>query len=114
MFFFYSRWITSASCTLRLFCQTANPSRWLIKIVSFILNIYAPSVFAIKKDPNVVNGSRHLFSIIKRARDHLTIKEEFGSFMVTILNNSYFLLQEHVTLGKVSFLGADSLLPFLC
>ena len=73
--------------------------------MAFILNVYAPSVFTIRKDPNVVNGSRHLFSIIKRARDHLTIKKEFGEFMAIILNNSYFLLQEHITLGKFSIQG---------
>ena len=68
--------------------------------MAFILNVYAPSIFAIRKDPNVVNGSRHLFSIIKRAREHLTIKQEFGEFITIILNNSYLLLQEHITLGK--------------
>ena len=68
--------------------------------MSFILNVYAPSIFTIRKDPNVVNGSRHLFSIIKRAREHLTIKKEFDEFITIILNNSYLLLQEHITLGK--------------
>ena len=66
------------------------------------MNIYAPAIFAIKKDPNVVNGSRHLFNIIKNAREYLVIKDEFDGFMTTILNNSYFLLQEHVTLGLLS------------
>ena len=70
--------------------------------MSFILNVYAPSILATRKDPNVVNGSRHLFSIMKRGREHLTIKKEFDDFIAIILNNSYFLLQEHITLGKLS------------
>ena len=68
--------------------------------MAFILNVYAPSILAVRTDPNVVNGSRHLFGIIKRAREHLTIKQEFDEFITIILNNSYLLLQEHITLGK--------------
>ena len=50
-----ARWITCASNTLRLFCQTKRPSKWLKKAVAFILNVYAPTLLAVKNDPNVVN-----------------------------------------------------------
>ena len=67
IFLFFLRWITSASCILRLYAQTKNPSKWLVKMVGYILNIYAPALFTIRKSPNITNGSRHLFNMIQLA-----------------------------------------------
>ena len=33
------------------------------------MNVYAPTIFAISRDPHICNGSRHLFDMFKWARD---------------------------------------------
>ena len=80
----------------------------MIKIVEYILNVYIPTLLEVKKEWNIVNGSRNLFNLLKRGREFFAEdKERKDIFMNTILNNSYFLLQEHVTLGLLS----DTRLP---
>ena len=77
-------------------------------IVCYILNVYIPTLLEVKKNCNIVNGSRNLFNLLKRGREFFAEdKERKDIFMNTILNNSYFLLQEHVTLGLLS----DTRLP---
>ena len=80
----------------------------MIKLVEYILNVYIPTLLEVKKNCNIVNGSRNLFNLLKRGREFFDDdKERKDIFMNTILNNSYFLLQEHVTLGLLS----DTRLP---
>ena len=35
----------------------------------FIMYVYAPTIFAISRDPHICSGSRHLFNMFKWARD---------------------------------------------
>ena len=93
---------------MRIFCQTLKPGKYLLLIVGYILNVYAPTLFEVKKNCNIVNGSRNLFNLLQRGRDYFAEdKTSRDIFMNTILNNSYFLLQEHLTLGFLS----DTRLP---
>ena len=55
---------------------------------------------ATKNDPNVFNGSRHLFDLLNRGMDFLTEEKELR--MHTIMNNSSFLHQEQITMSLLS------------
>ena len=81
-----------------------NGIKWKYFLTLSHLIVYAPTFFDVKKNPNIVNGSRNLFNLMKRGRELLRPidKKEYDDFMVIILNNSYFLLQEHITLGLLS------------
>ena len=81
-----------------------NGTKWKYFLTLSHLIVYAPTFFDVKKNPNIVNGSRNLFNLMKRGRELLRPidKKEYDDFMVIILNNSYFLLQEHITLGLLS------------
>ena len=100
---FILRWITCASNILRLYAQTVRPSIWLIKMVDFILNIYGPNYFNIKKNPNITEGSRHLFSMLSNAKELLQYNEtEYDIIKKIFLNNSYFLHVEHIIMGLLT------------
>ena len=71
-------------------------------MVGYILNVYAPALFTIRKSPNITNGARHLFYMITLARDFLKNKAEYYDYTNTIFNNIYFLTIEHVILGLLT------------
>ena len=71
-------------------------------MVGYIVNVYAPALFRIRKSPNITNGSRHLFYMIQLGKDFLKNKAEYFEYQNTIENNIYNLTQEHVTLGLLS------------
>ena len=87
---FYFRWITVASGALRLYFQTSHPSLGLRKFVAFIIQVYAPVSFSIRKDGHVTNGSRHFFNLIRAGLDHLKTIKERELFKESILNNNFF------------------------
>ena len=70
-------------------------------MVCFILNVYAPQYFNIKKNPNITEGSRNLFTMILNAKELLQ-PEEFEIIQKIILNNSYFMHVEHIILGLLT------------
>ena len=51
--FICCRWITAASSILRIYAQTVNPSKWLRKMVRYILRVYAPAYFDNKMNCNL-------------------------------------------------------------
>ena len=57
-----ARWLTKAIRILRLYVSTNNPSFNLVKLVSFILNLYAPAWFKIKSNPRAVDGAKNFFT----------------------------------------------------
>ncbi|CAH0391283.1 unnamed protein product [Bemisia tabaci] len=62
-------WLTTANRFLRLYVATETPSQNLIKIVEFIMKVYAPMWFLIKTKPSCTNGAPHLFKYITLIRD---------------------------------------------
>ena len=86
----FFRWITVASGALRLYFQTSQPSLGLRKFVAFIVQVYAPVSFGIRKDGHVTNGSRHFFNLIRAGLDHLKTIKERELFKESILNNNFF------------------------
>lgn len=60
----HSRWLTLAIRLLQLYTRTSAPSDGLRKIVRFIMQVYGPSWFAIKKASKFTNGPALLFQQI--------------------------------------------------
>ena len=71
-------------------------------MVGYILNVYAPALFTIRKSPNITNGSRHLFNMIQLGKDFLKNKAEYSDYKNIIENNIYHLCQENVTLALLT------------
>ena len=57
----HSRWLTLSIRLLQIYTRTSVASEELRKIVRFIMQVYAPSWFAIKKSPKFTNGPALLF-----------------------------------------------------
>ena len=70
-----ARWITTANNILILYMQSMNPSNELRLIVRIVVNLYAPSIFRIKKDFHVANGPKHFFHIFTLAKDLFKAKQ---------------------------------------
>ena len=64
-----ARWITTANNILVHYMQSFSPSNELRLLVRIVVNLYAPSIFQIKKDFHVSNGPRHLFNLFSLAKD---------------------------------------------
>ena len=62
--------MTTANRILRLYISTLDPSDIFIKIVKYVMLVYANGWFAIKNNPLCTDGTKNLFSIIKSIRDY--------------------------------------------
>ena len=82
-----------ASNLLRLYAQTSQPHKNLIKMVRYILNVYAPVVFDLKWHPHLVNGSVHIFNLLRNARQLLS-EEDLSVFHDSLLNNNFMMNHE--------------------
>lgn len=60
----HARWLTTANRILRLYVSSSYPSKNLITLVTFILNVYAPMWFAIKNQSHCYFGAVHVFNCI--------------------------------------------------
>ena len=67
------------------------------------MNIYAPQYFRVKNHPNITNGFKHLYQNVMDAKSYFQ-NDNIGweIFIDRILNNSYFLNQEHFILALLS------------
>lgn len=61
-------WLTTANRILRLYISCKKPSANLKIIVTFIVKVYVPCWFDIKKNPFIKDATRHLWLMIKRSR----------------------------------------------
>ena len=60
----HSRWVT-CQLLLRFYVSQANSTKNLSLIVEFVLKVYFPSWFDIKKNNKLTHGSINLYNIIK-------------------------------------------------
>ena len=95
----HARWLTTANRILRLYVSEANPTPSLLAIVNYIMAVYAPVWFSIKKQPSAIHGAQHLFALITKSRsmteEHRTIVEK------VIQNNAYFAHPENLLLAMI-------------
>ncbi len=64
----HSRWLTLAIRILSLYCKTLNPTVKLIKLVKYIIFVYGPTWFCIKKNSHWQDGPRNLYFLLDKLR----------------------------------------------
>lgn len=95
----HSRWLTMACRTLRLYVANKKPSWQLIAIAEFIIKVYAPVWFTIKKKPNCGAGAGHLLKMIMYSR---YLKPELRTIVDSCLKrNAYFAHTENLLLAMM-------------
>jgi hypothetical protein len=60
-----SRWLTTACRILRLYVSTSKPSEVLRFLVEYVVRVYAPVWFPVKKRPGCADGPRYLLKIVQ-------------------------------------------------
>jgi hypothetical protein len=64
----HARWLTTANRILRLYVSSAEPSENLVVLANFIVKVYAPAWFCIKKNSSCTDGAKNLFQTIVLSR----------------------------------------------
>lgn len=60
----HARWLTTVNRILRLYVSTLNPSTQLIKLTEYIVKVYAPVWFYIKRESSFKQGPSHVYKLI--------------------------------------------------
>lgn len=93
----HSRWLTTANRLLRLYVGTENPSEKLVSLVNFVLKVYVPIWFRIKKFSKCYDGASHVWSVISLSRClEQSVKDVIDP---VIQRNSYFAHPENILLA---------------
>ena len=100
-----ARWLTTANRILRLYISTLDPSDIFIKIVKYVILVYAKEWFTIKNNPLCTDGTKNLFSIIKSIRDYDI--NMFNIVKNSLNRNSFFAHSENVLLAMLADENAD-------
>ena len=85
----HSRWLTLAIRIMIIYTRSEDPRSELIKIVSFIVQVYCPCWFLIKLRHNFVNGPSNLFEQMKLIRS-TQARDVQEVAMKTVQHNAYF------------------------
>lgn len=93
----FSRFVTTACRVLRYYVSTDRPSRKLIALASFVVQVYGPMWFNIKSEDSIATSPKHLFEYIKLTREN-TEKTIQNIVFSVIERNSYFAHAENVLL----------------
>ena len=95
----FSSWLTTANRILRLYISTLDPSDIFIKIVKYVILVYAKVWFTIKNNPLCTDGTKNLFSIIKSIRDYDI--NMFNIVKNSLNRNRFFAHSENVLLAMI-------------
>lgn len=96
----HSRWVTTGNRLMRVYIGTMNPSVELVTLVEFVMKVYVPMWFTIKKEPSCTNGSRHMMKQITLS-SYLPTKYKVMVQQV-IQQNAYFLHPENILICMVT------------
>ena len=95
----HSRWLTTANRILRLYVSTEVPDEKLCCLVMYIVKVYAPVWFAIKRSPSCINGPRHYHDLIKRSR---YLPDSLKAIVDPVIKrNGYFAHSENLVLAMI-------------
>lgn len=96
-----SRWLTAGSRICLLYASTEKPSPTLHVLTSYIVNVYAPTWFQIKKHELAVNGPENLFYLIQKIK---LVRDANARAVVTkcIRRNAFFAHSENVLLAQLA------------
>ena len=95
-----ARWVTTANTILRLYCQTTQPSLTLKRLAGFVVNVYCPTFFAIKKNWQVTDGPKNLCWFLQLANSFLTPEEK--NIAPVVKNNAYYCHPESILLTSLT------------
>lgn len=95
-----ARWLTTASRVLRLYMSTKRPTSKLCKMVEFIMKVYIPAWFEIKRNPICTQGSLHIYRIITNSR--CLDVNVINVVCQTLSRNAFFAHPENVLLCMIT------------
>ena len=95
----HSRWLTTANHLLRAYISKKKRNKELTTLVKFIVKIYTPIWFSIRKEPECYNGAKHLFKTIQLSRSF--DKSTRDTIDSVIQRNSYFGHSENLLLAMM-------------
>ena len=96
----HARWLTAANRILRLYIATSNSLETLQTFVQYIMNVYAPIWFNIKKNPSCVEGGRHLWILLSASR---CMELKYRKIIDPVLQrNASFAHPENIHLSMIS------------
>ena len=94
----HAKWLT-ANRILRLYVSTVYPSDQLLKLVKFIMQVYIPSWFQIKRCNSIINGPKNMHSMILRCQGQ---EEDVKNIIKPVIQrNAHFLHSENILLCMV-------------
>lgn len=95
----HSRWLTLASRILRLYVSYEKAPKNVETLAEFVVKIYAPMWFLIKKNHNVSSGPSHVFKFIELSR---YLPSKFKNIVDNaIQRNAFFAHRENVLLAML-------------
>ena len=96
----HSRWLTTENRIFRLYASKDCPSDNLIALTTFVIRVYAPTWFDIKRSSKCQNGARYLWSMTTRSR-YLAegLKKVHDN---VIQRNAYYAHQENLLIAMIT------------
>lgn len=95
----HARWLTTANRILRLYVGTKNPSNNLNILTVFVMKVYAPAWFSIKRNHSCIHGAQNFFQILHSSR---YLEKELLSIIDPILQrNAFFAHPENLLLSMI-------------
>ena len=96
----HARWLTCANRILRLYVSTLSPTSELKLIVNYLLKVYVPQWFSIRKKKSLDYGSKHLFEAIRLTR---YLPEEYLKIVNRSISiNAFFAFPENIILSMMT------------
>lgn len=95
----HARWLTTANRILRLYITESKPSKNLTKLAKYVVLVYAPTWFEVKRTKSCVEGSKLLFKMIQRSRYMPMVDKNV--IHASISNNGYFAHAENILLSMI-------------
>ncbi|CAH1109748.1 unnamed protein product [Psylliodes chrysocephalus] len=96
----HARWLTKANRILHLYIGSKCPSTNLKTIAEFVVKVYAPVWFDIKRKSSCCDGGRHVFRMIQLSR---YLNNELKVVIDPVIKrNAYFCHPENLLLAMLS------------
>lgn len=96
----HARWVTNANRILRLYIAPNSPSDTLQELSKFVVKVYAPGWFTIKRNSKIKDWAVNLCKIINFCS---YMKDEYQKVIYTCLQkNGYFAHSENLLLSMIT------------
>ena len=96
----HSRWLTTANRIMRLFVATSDPSDNLIRITTYIMKVYVPMWYDIKRNHSIENGAKHVHQMITRSRSLDASTRQVTDQVIQ--RNAFFAHPENILVSMLS------------